>query len=96
MTRTLVLLQFAFNIVRLAALAVLAWRSQWRVRSRPRREREERVGVIAAPPLPSEEPDLEASPAPNSALAEAERTGELVAEADARARFARFRARAAR
>ncbi len=96
MTRTLVLLQFAFNLVMLAALAVLAWRAQWRVRSRPRREREEPVVGIAPPPLPREEPDLDASPAPDRGPEDAEPTGELVAEADARARFARFRARAAR
>ncbi len=95
MTRTLVLLQFAFNIVMLVALAVLAWRSQWRVRSRPPRDRGERAGAIAPPPLPSEEPDVDVSLAPGGASADAEPPGELVAEADARARFAQFRARAA-
>jgi hypothetical protein len=91
MSRNLVLLQLAFNIVMLVALLALAWRGQ---RSRERQPHRAPRAVARPAAVRAAQPESAPPPALDDLVEQAEQK-ELAAEAALRTRFARFRARAA-
>lgn len=94
MTRTILLLQLAFNIVMLAALAVLVWGRPRRARDRSRRAAGQVYEDATTAPPVIEEPNFAPSPAASVDAPESPGPRELTAEDDARARFSRFRDKA--